>query len=157
MAAVSSCIPHHNHTLIQSRAAANACSATRYIPPELVQLGQQLKKAGWGHSDIFNVLVRNCTGDVTFNKADVRTLFEPTPVECFWDAQNFVTDMEGSGHFCRTDRDTQGRIERVNPFLFYKYICKYNFLLFFVWQGLHRNGRWIAAIRIGLIYTAQCG
>ena len=81
----------HNHDLAESRAEMNAQSSLRFIPDDLVEVGQMLKAAGQSPADINDVLqkaAKTSGRDVTWNYQDVRNKYAYTAEDKLMDATN---------------------------------------------------------------------
>ena len=110
----------HNHELVQNIGSSLAEASLRCIPPDLIELGDKLRRAGFTASKINQVLESECRRqgvEVSWNYQDVYNKFAPSGEERLFDATNFTEYLRKRQNdkdlYFDTTTDTDGCIEKV--------------------------------------------
>ena len=110
----------HNHELVQNIGSSLAEASLRCIPPDLIELGDKLRRAGFTASKINQVLESECRRqgvEVSWNYQDVYNKFAPSGEERLFDATNFTEysrkRQNDKDLYFDTTTDTDGCLEKV--------------------------------------------
>ena len=109
----------HNHELIQTTGSSLSQSALRFIPDQLIDIGEICKRAGYAPTLINRVLQSEAFHqniEITWNYNDIYNHFKPSSREKGFDATNFVEYLHqrnlDKSLFYATVTDTDGCLIR---------------------------------------------